>query len=345
MAREDRSVELANQIIEKLEVGVIPWRSVYGSGRTEGGEVRIVANPANVVSLHPYEGRNYLSALTCLGLNGWTSGWFATFKQWQQNDCMVRRGERSMSVLSWREMQVGVDPLTGQPEMEWVQRWFNVFNIQQVEPLSDKGRRFLEMNREIIKNPVTMERTPLREVDQYGEPYIQLPMLDGIPATIGCGIDLDAKYTEAQYDEEADTIRMPPMNKFVSSNAYYTTLLHECVHATMKQHRCARLPEGVVPTEEVRAREELIAEFACMLLADKFGTVAIYLDNHAGYIQHWIRALQAEPKYIKDIMGDAVKAQRFILKALGVGNGRTAELEAGDSADQRAEGEAERVPA
>jgi antirestriction protein ArdC len=338
-ATVDRSVELANQIIAKLEQGIIPWRSVYGGGDTTGGETIVRAKPANVMSLRPYEGRNFLSALTTIGLQGWNSGWFATFKQWQSEDCMVRRGERATSVVSWRQMQTGIDPLTGQPIMEFFQRWFNVFNIEQVEAVSDKGKKFLELSREVIKSPVTVERVPITEVDANGDLYHQIPLLDRIPSAIGCNIHIDAGYVEARYDGVADTIQMPPMVKFISTDAYYTTLLHECVHATMTQERCGRYQSGVVLAENNYAREELVAEFASMLLADKFGTVALYIDNHAGYIQHWIRALRQEPKFLKDIMGDAVKAQRFIMTKLGLNNGGTTELATGDTSDGAGEEE------
>lgn len=340
MAREDRSVELANQIIAKLEQGIIPWRTVYGGGQTTGGETIVCAKPANVMSLRPYEGRNFLSALTTIGLNGWNSGWFATYQQWKSKSCTVNLGERATGVLSWREIQTGIDPRTGQPIMEFVQKWFNVFNIEQVSALNDEGKRFLELSREVIKSPVTVERVPITDVDIHGNPYHQIPLLDRIPSAIGCNIHIDASYVEARYyDGETDTIQMPPMVKFISTDAYYTTLLHECVHATMRQDRCGRFQDGALLTENNYAKEELVAEFASMLLADKFGTVALYIDNHAGYIQHWIRALREEPKFLIGIMGDAVKAQRFILTKLGLNNGRTTELETGNTSDGAGEEE------
>lgn len=339
----DRSLDLANKIISKLEEGHIPWRPVYGGAREIGGYVKIHATPANIVSLRPYEGKNFFSALINIGLNHWSSAWFATYKQWQENDCVVRKGEKSTSICSWRESKE-VDSC-GNVVTEWRQKWFNVFNLNQVDALSEKGQRFLELSREIISSHVEYEREPVALVDQFGEEYYRIPMLDGIPAAIKCEFEVSESITEAQYDYKNDKIFMPPMEKFVSTDAYYTTLFHESIHATMLKKRCGR-HEGGKLNEANYAREELVAEFGAILLADYFGTVALYLDRHAGYIQHWIRALKAEPKYLIDIMGDAVKAKQYILEQLGVKkNGRKTELETGSDADAGAEAEAECVPA
>lgn len=340
----DRSLDIANKIIAKLEAGNIPWRTVYGGGRKEGGYVNIHANPANIVSLRKYEGKNYFSALINIGLNGWTSGWFATYKQWLENDCVVKKGEKSTSICSWNESKE-IDS-SGNVTTEWRQKWFHVFNMSQVESVSENGKRFLELSREILSSHVVFERVPIEIVDQYGESYFKIPVLDSIPDALGCTFLVSDSYEASSYDYQKDIMYMPPMQKFISTDAYYATLFHECVHATMIRGRCDRHQTNEKLNGANYAREELVAEFASILLADYFGTVAVYLDNHAAYIQHWISALKAEPKYLMDVIGDAVKAKQFILSKLGVlKNGGKTKLETGDVADTRAKAEAECVPA
>lgn len=340
----DRSLEFANKIIAKLEEGYIPWRSVYGGSYDHGGHVEMHATPANIVSLRPYEGKNYLNALIAIGLHNWKSAWFATYKQWQENDCVVKKGEKSISICSWRE-KVEKDSAGNVINTDWVQKWFAVFNLHQVEALSEKGQLFLNMSREIVSSHVKYVKIPSHIVDYHGEEYFNIPQLDNIPAALGVNIKVGGKAKEAFYDYKKDVIQMPAMTEFESTNAYYTTLLHECVHATGLSKRIGRIESGKMLNDAKYAREELIAEFATILLADYFGTVAVYLENHAGYIQHWIRALKAEPKYLMDIMGDAVKAKQFILEKIGVKNGGKTKLATGSNAVAGAEAEVECVPA
>ena len=59
------------------------------------------------------------------------------------------------------------------------------------------------------------------------------------------------------YNIASDTIRMPPVAEFRSAEAFYSTLAHECVHATGAKHR---LDRDMGRERAKYAVEELVAE-------------------------------------------------------------------------------------
>jgi antirestriction protein ArdC len=311
---ENRQRELADKIIASLEKGCIPWRSVYGGGHKEGGYTKLNVTPASVVSLKKYNGRNWFSTRMSVGLNQYSSGWFASFKQWKENNCMVKKGEHSTPIVFWSE-EDKVMP-DGTIEEIMVRRWSYVFNIDQVEPLNEEGEKFLLVSREVITSPVSYEKVPTTYVDIEGEPYYNIAYFDRLPSLIGCKFEIQTKVEQAEYDPENDTIIMPPMHKFDSSDAYYSTLLHEAVHATCRHERCGRYDDPTILTNSQKAREELVAEMATVILADKYCLIPVSIDNSASYINHWIKELKAEPKFINEVLDDASKAVSFLSKKL-----------------------------
>lgn len=313
---ETRHRELADKIIAVLETGNLPWRSVYGGGQDVGGYVQLNVNPASVVSCKKYQGRNWFYTRMAVGLNQYKTGWFATFRQWQDNDCMVRKGEHSTSIVFWSE-EDKVQP-DGTIDTELVRRWSHVFNMDQVDALSPKGEMFLKLNREAIQNPVTYTKVPRAFVDRNGDPYYEIAYFDQIPAKIGCKFEIQTKAEHAEYDPKADKIVMPPIHAFGTSDAYYSTLLHEAVHATARKGRCGRYENPTKLTAKEKAREELVAEMGTVILADKFSLIPVPLENAAAYIGNWIKELKAEPKYLNEVLDDAAKAVSFICKKLEV---------------------------
>ena len=113
----ERLNDVVQQVTTSLRNGVLPWRVM--KDRTE---TYVVCNPANVVTLNPYQGRNYWLANIACGLNKWDSAWFATYLQWKENGCKVKAGEKSVlltkkrrffikSLLATRSSRNSVKPL------------------------------------------------------------------------------------------------------------------------------------------------------------------------------------------------------------------------------------------
>ncbi|NON50106.1 DNA primase, partial [Klebsiella pneumoniae] len=94
-----------------------------------------------------------------------------------------------------------------------------------------------------------------------------------------------------------DRIVMPTTSQFNSAADYWSTLLHELVHATGHSRRLSR--EGITSSsrkfgDPVYAFEELIAETGSAFLCAELG---IYGDvQHESYLASWLKVLRDDKK-------------------------------------------------
>jgi antirestriction protein ArdC len=132
------------------------------------------------------------------------------------------------------------------------------------------------------------------------------------------GLKLEHKNSgEAYYSPRQDYINVPTINNFRSSEAYYSTLLHEIIHSTGHKKRLGRFKadEHLAPFGSADySREELVAEIGASFLLKRLN-----IDNdktlqqNSAYIQSWIRALNNDVRLIAVAAGRAEKAAQFVL--------------------------------
>ena len=140
------------------------------------------------------------------------------------------------------------------------------------------------------------------------------------PATIGDAIKipkaLGVKLAggEPSFNLMTDTIKMPDLNRFTTPEAFMTTLAHECVHSTGHKKRLDRDMTGRFGDEKY-AFEELIAELGAAFIAAEWG-LSYRLENHAAYLNSWLKALESDPKHIVNAATKANKAVKFIAEQL-----------------------------
>ena len=106
---------------------------------------------------------------------------------------------------------------------------------------------------------------------------------------------------------DGDYICLPPKHRFNPMNAYYETLLHECAHwsevRTGWQHR-----------QEGYAMGELAAEIAASFLSTELGIPqGETLENHAAYLQSWLKEMKNDPGYIFKASSQASKVADYLL--------------------------------
>jgi len=120
----------------------------------------------------------------------------------------------------------------------------------------------------------------------------------------------------AFYSPRVDRISMPMPQQFHSIEGYYATALHELAHFSGAGTRLAR--EGVVASTgfgtPLYAREELIAELASFLMCYRLD-IPNKVENHASYLQSWVKCLKEDPKILMSSMQKATKAADYILDA------------------------------
>ena len=142
-----------------------------------------------------------------------------------------------------------------------------------------------------------VERTPLTEVEQIAA--VNDWVTNYVNAT-----DLTIDYAEtgrAFYRPSTDSIHMPPAGGFeatatsTATECFHSTQLHELTHATGHKSRLARLN---IKNNEGYAFEELVAElgaaFQCLML----GVSAEPREDHAKYLNNWIKALKDDKRLI-----------------------------------------------
>jgi antirestriction protein ArdC len=120
------------------------------------------------------------------------------------------------------------------------------------------------------------------------------------------------KGSQAAYNQTADKIQMPPFESFESIVAYYATLAHELTHWTKHPKRLDRDFGRKKYGDEGYAKEELVAELGACFLAASLGYEPMPEEEHAAYIQSWLKVLQDDKRFIFSAASQAQKAVEYI---------------------------------
>jgi antirestriction protein ArdC len=291
--------EITAKIIEALEKGVRPWSRPWSISPNSG-------RPMNFVSHRLYQGINPLLLELHSMRFGLRSKWWATFRQWSDVGCTVKKrptnvepGHWGASIILYRPFKKTVENDEGhQEEHEFMlMRSFVVFNADQVE---GKIAERLQVHDEPASGIV---------VPDYG------PAAELIAAT---GADIRFGGDRAYYcrpipegswpnHTDGDYIMLPPKHRYVKSGCYYETLAHELCH-------WSELRTGWDHSKQGYAMGELCAEMAAAFLATELGVPqGEDLANHAAYLQSWLKEMKGDPAYIFRAATQASKAADYLL--------------------------------
>ena len=120
----------------------------------------------------------------------------------------------------------------------------------------------------------------------------------------------------AYYSPSEDYVRMPKIEQFDNAYSYMSVFLHESAHASGAEHRLNRDLSGRFGSESY-AKEELRAEIASAFTANATGIhyqQSPTMENHAAYIQSWIKVLQNNPNELFSAIKDAEKISDYLLE-------------------------------
>jgi antirestriction protein ArdC len=136
--KRDVYTTVTSQIIDAIEKGVGKWLMPW---HTTG---RDAFSPINITSKKPYRGINTLCLWASANAKGYDSGEWGTYKQWQQRNAQVRKGEKSTTVVFWKvandakETQDDGEDLPGSASRLVCARAYSVFNASQVDGYTAK---------------------------------------------------------------------------------------------------------------------------------------------------------------------------------------------------------------
>lgn len=243
-----------------------------------------------------YRGINHL----LLSSSGHQSNLWGTFKQWQDKDCHVMRGEKSQAVVKWTFFkETGEDGQATGKTNGVSTRYFRVFNSDQVEGDYVRAREQQLKDKLLAHDPITQGQS---FVSAYLEAE-RLPLRDSDRAYYASGI--------------REHIGMPQLGQFRDPNQYYSTFAHEITHSTGNKNRLDRDMQGRFGTNAY-AFEELVAELGSAFVCGSLGLEQSPRLDHVRYIKGWLSCLKDDPKFIISAASHAQKAADYALAAAGM---------------------------
>ena len=281
-----RSTELferiTRQIADAIEAGAgdfrMPWH--------RWGEA--LAYPINAASRRPYRGINILMLWAAAEASGYSSGRWATYRQWSADGAQVRKGEKGSPILFWKSNPHWQTTDSDNDEghgPRFLARVYVVFNADQVDGDACVPTKGLSPGNRIA----AAER-----------------LFKATKANIHLGGD------RACYFPGSDQIWMPRFEQFRDAKSYYATLAHETVHWTGAKHRLDRDLSGRFGTDSY-AVEELVAELGSAFIAAHLGLSTEPRPDHASYIGSWLRVLRGDPRAILTASAKAQEAVDYIV--------------------------------
>lgn len=271
--------EITATIIAALTSGGLPpWRKPWSCDANAPGL------HTSLSSSKPYRGINQLVLMCSAMKHNFRSKWWATFNQIKQHGGSVLKGSKSTTVVLYRPVERTKINDAGKEvdDSFFVMRSFRVFNACQT----------------------TLEQFQVSQEIEIGGQFENYEHADQLIDDIGADIRYGG--SEAFYNSTDDFIQLPHRERFDSAESFYETCWHEHIHYSESRCDWDRKNEGY-------AMGELIAELgACFMMAE-LGLPVPSQTNHAAYLQHWLKGMEGDPKFIFKASSQASKAVDWLM--------------------------------
>lgn len=286
---------LAQMFIAALKEDRIPWAAGWND------------RPMNGATGKPYRGINraYLSQLA--EERSYEDTRWCTYKQAQDNGWQVRKGEKGTPVEYWAFYD---------QQQKKLLDWKEARKIEKEDPDYARDNLLLRCRTSFVFNAQQMDGVPPMAHFQADIESIRAQR-DTLIQNMGVG------YREggsgAYYVPGADTVVLPPEKSFKDTYSYFSTLLHECGHASGHESRLNRDLSGSFGSPDY-AREELRAEIGSAFTSQALGLqlteeqMQQHLDQHKAYIQSWAQTLEDNPEELFAAIRDAEKISDYLIE-------------------------------
>lgn len=267
--------QVTENIVSMLEKGSVPpWRKEWNGTSID--------MPHNAVTGHEYRGINIWNLLIKGWAKGYTTNQWATYKQWKDKGGQVLKGEKSTVAVFFKPLTKVDD--AGNEYALHIARAFHVFNADQVD-IDIPTEKPRELDRD--------------EIELAG---ISMQLVNSLNVSFGKG--------QPSYSSSLDMVRMPEFSSFSNGGAYFSTMAHECSHATGHSSRLNR-KFGKRFGDDAYAMEELVAELSAAYICAKYG-IGYDIEQHASYLQSWLKKLREDNKAIFTVAAAAQRAADHI---------------------------------
>ncbi len=287
--RRDIANEISALILSKLETGVLPWARPWDRSGGGGRPLRHCGTP--------YTGINTLFLWAMADACGFNSRYWMTYRQAQAIGAQVRKGETSsLSVYYSQISKTDTNKVTGEEHNRSIRflKAYNVFNADQIDGLP------MHYYPELVPPEPRQESQHRAAIDGF---FTNLP------------VEVRHGGNAAYFSPVGDYIQMPERGAFYSDDLYASTRAHESIHWSGGAGRLER-KFGKRFGDAAYAFEELVASIGQCLVCADLDLPAELHDNHASYIDHWLKILKGDTSAIIHAASKAEQAFGY-LKSFG----------------------------
>lgn len=269
---------VTERILAELEKGKIPWEKPWIGG---------IDCPIKHTTGEPYSILNQI----LLG----EPGEYLTLNQCNKEGGRIKKGAKAKLVVFWKILEK--EDEKSKMQKIPVLRYYNVFHINDCEGIKPK------FEREQHPNGATKAQNAENIVSEYSS---------------RTNLEIShANQLQAYYMPRKHLVNIPDMDRFKSTEGYYSTFFHELVHSTGNKKLLNRFPDDAKQAafgSDSYSREELVAEIgANMLLHSMEMDTDKSNRNSVAYVQSWLHALKNDKRLIVSAAGHAEKAVKLIL--------------------------------
>jgi antirestriction protein ArdC len=222
---------------------------------------------------------------------------FSSYKQWASLKGQVKKGSKGTKIIFYKPI---MKPSKINPSKEvqagCILNSSTVFNIDQVDLSESKYK------------PEEFKTGKQYSIDQIDN-FVKATKVE-IKNSSGNG---------CYYNKTKDFINMELKTNFKDTKEsdatihYYSTLFHELTHSTGHGNRLDR-KNKFDDHKKSYAYEELVAEIGSIFFGYEFNITKTIRDNHAKYLNSWIKALKNDYTFLTGATAQAQKAVDYFVE-------------------------------
>ena len=290
----DLRAEITNAIIRMIEEGTAAGeKSLWDTAIRFG-------MPVNYKTKRAYSGVN-VPLLWCAAADrGLDRNEWLTFKQAQELGASVKKGAKGVMGVFFKMLpkkgsgaasEAASNEASGEGEGGFIpmMKPFWLFNVADIEGLP-----------EVMDERVAYES--IAEAERFLE---------------ASGARITWEGARAFYRPSTDEIYLPTRERFAKPVNAYAVALHELTHWSGHESRLARDFSGRFG-DDAYAFEELVAELGSAFLVAHLGLKGARIENHADYVQTWLKVLRNDKNAVFTASRHASAAYQFIMQKAGI---------------------------
>jgi antirestriction protein ArdC len=284
--RTDLYTRVTDRIVEQLSQGVRPWLQPWSCEHAAGRITRPRRHNGQ-----KYAGINILTLWMAAESQGFVSPFWLTFQQAKALGGHVKKGEKGSPVVYASTFKKTEQTDAGEEteaEIPFLKE-YTVFCADQCEGLPPHFSALVTPPAE------TMER--IERADAF---------------FANTKADLRVGGNRAYYAIGEDYVRMPPFETFRDAESHASTLAHELTHWTRHPSRLNREFGRKRWGDAGYAMEELVAELGAAFLCADLQITPEVRDDHASYIESWLKVLQGDSRAVFSAASQASKAVDYL---------------------------------